>query len=871
MGIDPRDLTASEKKVYSTLTPAQQDVFLDLSAPVRGLVGAWAPTDACINAQKFAGACTPDPRVTSQAAVRKPTNLRTLSDDQRYRDRVIPYRIKSARKGDLFLSPGGPSGMIGALLSALTPPQDYSHMGIIVEDDGFNGTVVRHCTTAEEWLNSKIFQTGEVFAGTPLEKGIPLHGFRSDAVKFLWPGTITQSIEAAFKSSRAELYRSEVLELDANGDPIRETDENGERQPMLRDRYATVDAPSGPGDNRATGKRFLIHALSFDPKFVDETKNAPAHVADALIVQPCILKETPRVRDALQRVADAALMLRGHYRFYSYTDGRIGGKDDGPPTLETQSAPYCKDGVFTSDPVVSTRGMVCSTFVWEAVQLANRQAAAQRKPRIVLDGKPLRAEPSPPRNDVCEEMRVQHGGRLRQPCLSQDPVLPVDGLYFYDATSRGDAATALQEKLLEKVMKNISGFLDTVAGPPLIGALLGGGSGLLISVMLGTNPVLLSTLLGVSLAYVDAQVQKIRDTATHLSNQIGATFQSDNSSLDNESADWKTNPGNGNTVSPDDTLNGWAAPYFESDDEVVGLYGSSRRVEVLSPTIPEEIPKFSTWEISLDTSHIGVRVHRIISGGAKEFLVGARVHIGCFEKITRLPEAPGGITDYQVCAPVRMGQYYARAGWADPATGFQWMGPRKLVKVPGPGVDLEVLPPKETRRSIRISGTADLLNRHAMDEIPVVGTTAWEKKDVKFDSAWIPMALDLAQVDPNDDPEFQEWLKLNYPVEATGQAEVTYDWKEALEDWGFARARFVCRLQPTGEILVTITGGTQKGMEQDHDAPQWAAPLSHLVPRKISNSAPPFGFEFMVERTGTAYPPARATLRVVVDNNQQGG
>src|SRR6185503_2603324 len=142
MPIDPKDLTSAEREVFETLTAFQKQIFLDLSEPVRRIVGRWAPTGGEDSAQQKAGACTPDPRVTSQVAIRKPIDFAELSNDIKFRERVQPYRLKFARRGHLLLSPGGPSGIIGAMLGALDPPQDYSHMGIIVEDDGFDGTVV---------------------------------------------------------------------------------------------------------------------------------------------------------------------------------------------------------------------------------------------------------------------------------------------------------------------------------------------------------------------------------------------------------------------------------------------------------------------------------------------------------------------------------------------------------------------------------------------------------------------------------------------------------------------------------------------------------------------------------------------------------
>ena len=871
MPITVDELKPEERAVYDTLNEGQKQIYLDLSAPVRRIVGRWAPTDACMRAQQFSGACTPDRRVTSQVGLRRPIDEDLLPPDVRFRDRVLPYRLKGARKGHLLLSPGGPSGLIGALLSALKPPQDYSHMGIVVDDDGFNGTMMRHCTTSEDWLNSKLFTTGTVFEDTPLAVNIPEHGFRSDAVKFLWPGTITQSVEIAFKAAKSSLYRQDVYLLDEAGHYLMADDETGTPQRVLRQKFATFDAPNGDGDNRSTGKSFLIEALSFDPSFVgkregkDGQPGTPEHLVHALIVQPCVLRETDLVRAALVRVADAALQLRGHYRFFAYSDGRVGERDDGPPTLETASAPRCVDGQFVTMPVKSTRGMVCSTFVWQAVQLANQQIGV---PRILLDGRPARQEPGHDVAELCEQLTAVRDGLQRVRSGILDPADPQDGMYFYDAASRHDAALALQERLIAKVMEKIGDFMDEVAGPPWIGSLVGGSAGVVISKLIGGNPIVLAILLGVTTAYIDTQIQILRDTARHLSNQMGATFQSDDSHEDNDSDEWQRNPGTGNTVSPDDTIHQWASPYFESNDEVVGLYGSSQRVEVLSPSLADEATQLSTWEIATDTTGVLVRVFHADPGGGPVFVSGARVHIGCVEMVTQ-PLAD--MTQPQVCSALPTGQYYARAGWQDPDQGFQWMGRRLLVTVPSGQIDLEVFPPKQTRRTVHIWGQSDLLNRHASDEIPVVGTDPWEHDNVAFDSGWFPMGLDLAKIEAGDDPEFAAWLKDNYSTELDSRATHTYVWEEQMEDWGVARVSLECKLLSTGQIVVTATGST-KASDEDESEAQFGVPQQPItIKPKKHNSDPSHPFKVMVERVGPGFPPVRATVRFQFDNNQQGG
>ena len=167
------------------------------------------------------------------------------------------------------------------------------------------------------------------------------------------------------------------------------------------------------------------------------------------------------MRAALVRVADAALQLRGHYRFFAYSDGRVGERDDGPSTLETASAPRCVDGQFVTMPVKSTRGMVCSTFVWQAVQLANHQIGV---PRILLDGRPARQEPGHDVAELCEQLTAVRDGLQRVRSSILDPADPQDGMYFYDAASRHDAALALQERLIAKVMEKIGDFMDEAGG-----------------------------------------------------------------------------------------------------------------------------------------------------------------------------------------------------------------------------------------------------------------------------------------------------------------------------------------------------------------------------------------------------------------------
>lgn len=630
----------------------------------------------------------------------------------------------------------------------------------------------------------------------------------------------------------------------------------------MRDRFAFVDAPQFAGDTRATGKRFLIPALSFAPSYLSTGPVNP------LIVQPCIEKATARVRAALHRVAEACVELRGHYRLYGYTSGEISLSSDGPVTLEVFSEPHCVAGVpGTKAPVTATRGMVCSTFIWQGVQSANSSGG----PRIIVDGQPLKPEPPSAGDDACSQRIHEWGRERRLPPSSIDPLQPIQGFYAYSETDRQGAAKALQQKLTDKVMENLSKWLDEVAGPPLIGGFLGGAAGVLISGLIGSNPLLLGLILGVSTAYVDEQVEKIRVTAKHLANQLGSSFQSDDASEDNESDEWVAHPGRGNTVSPDDIVNSWASPFEESDDAVVGIYGSNIVAEVLSPRPIEGDFKPTTWEIWTDRASAHVRVF-YRDAGVQTFVGNAIVHIGGCPEGELRTQWLANMTLPQSTSAMRNGQYYAQAVWTDPKSNYQWRGPRKIVQVPGPVIDLEVFPPKQTRRKLRISGEAQLLNRHASDELPwPLGTDPWEATR-PVDSADVLMSLDFSAIKPGDDPEFWAWLQENYGSDVVGLEQRTWPWREKIEDWGFVYGEFNLRLSPSAEVVLTVRGGTRDGTDEtDNTAPDWGEPTTIVIPPKKDPADPPVTFKFTIERTGPAYAPVRATLALRIDNDQQTG
>ena len=857
MPITEADLTPTEREIFKTLTSGQRAIYLDLSDEVRHIVGRRAPADACAAAQKKAGVCTPDPRVTAQVGIRQPTDWDSLPLAQKYADRVYKWRLKDARRGDLLMCPGSDVGVIGGLLAALIPKQHYTHMGIIVEDDGIDGTAVRHCTAEDDWMQRKLFRTGTVFGGTPLAVDVPLRGIRSDALQFIWPGTITQTVEVAYKGVRDSVYRSEVWELDGDGNFLSEEDEDGAKQKIVRDKYAVLD-PARPGDDRATGGRYRVPALSFGPVVL-----VGGEIVPPLIVQPCRYKRTDRVAGALGRIADAAVSLRGHYRFFSFTDARVGDLEDGPPTLERESEPFCDMGSYITAPVVKTRGMSCSSFIWQAAQMANLTGV----PHILLDGRPAHPEPGSARDDVCSQLSGQLNGRKREAAPPQSASDPVDGLYFYTEANRALAAAALGAGVSGKVTKKIQGFIDDVAGPPFLGALEGGFLGLSVSQLLAINPIGLVAALGLSKVLFDAEIQKIRDMATTLGNQVVDTFRKDDSRLDNDDSDWRNDAKTGNTVSPDDIVNAWASPHDPQNDPIAGLYGSSISVDVLSPMPIEGEWRPSTWEISPDRRGVGARAFRKHAGGT-EFLAGALVRIGCAEMTTDLlPD----MTALQIISDVPLGRFFAQAAWTDPGTRWKWRSPRRIVRHPGPALAIEVFPPKQSRRNISFRGNYELLNRHLSDEIPWIGTDPWEES-APIRSDPIPMGMDFSGIKPEDDPEFFTWLTQEYGDDLKSLSSTTYIEEHAIESWGLVRIVFELKIDSGGVLTATFRGGLREGTDPfDKTQPNWVVSDTKTVPPKLLSGDPPVVFDVKIERTGPGFPPVRASLHFEIHNDQQPG
>jgi hypothetical protein len=316
-------------------------------------------------------------------------------------------------------------GVIGGLLHQLNPPQHFTHMGIMVADN----TLIRHCPAAEDQLTSPEYYTGSIDVG-PFSQPAPTDGLNRDHLKYGWPGTITQSVEQAYYADR---YGGNLPgNIAYSGDVL-------------------------PDPDSKAGTPHRINALGFNTVFDNDVEYPP------LIVQPChnllalrSQEEQAIILGALHRVADAALQIYAHYRFYSYTNGQIGGNPDyfGPGKTVLDSMPdYISDptdpnfgkwrdwtGFSWANPkkvklkkVDQTIPAVCSSFVWQSVQIANEAGAGAPLPipGIILDSA---ENPEPQDIAGCK--------RTVPPDLTGDntDANTLDGLYLYDEASRKKVA-----------------------------------------------------------------------------------------------------------------------------------------------------------------------------------------------------------------------------------------------------------------------------------------------------------------------------------------------------------------------------------------------------------------------------------------------
>lgn len=595
-----------------------------------------------------------------------------------YRTVVSAY-IDNAEKGNLLLCPGSGAGVIGGLLHSLQPPQHFSHMGIFT----YAKRVVRHSCGIEDRISADEYATGSVF-GSPA----PLDGFEPDKLRHFWPGTVSQTVLQALKSSRAD-----------PSDP---------GKPLLPCSLTDQDSSQSP---KAT---YNIDGLSFDP-IVDPQADTKVYPGDhiyppgtvfPLIVRPCRQLQTTPVTEALQRVADQAVGMDSHYRFFSYTQGYIGAYPDwyGPTTVvpvpdPAAAFPGSPDPFFPTDPNAPpatrtapfTHATVCSSFVWTAVQLAN---ASNLGPKIILDAATVGSRPVPtPGCDTDGVVPDWYGGNRNT---------VQDGLYRYTNAERQLAAQALYDKLKDKVTTTMSskvppGVLDTVKV----------FSEAALAAAVASGPVALAELLGIDKVTGANLYEALFDMPDDVANQMCNTFASDYAEdTATDSDNWR-NPGSvspdhlhvtpeeGEAVSPDDILQHWSPPTLVSN-QIVGIYGYNERIVLRVGTFQVPICK---WQPSSGTATIRGTVRY-----KGEPRAGVQVSACCEQTLSQGPRA-----FYELAVPA--GRYLITASTYDPATHWgldAQVDTGGLAAGSWTWLDIDLQDPPPQRRQLIACGTMDL-------------------------------------------------------------------------------------------------------------------------------------------------------------------
>jgi hypothetical protein len=598
--------------------------------------------------------CPPNPTVTCQVvSVTQGMN---------------PSYIANGRKGDLVLCPADGAGPVGGLLGALDPSQVYSHMGIMVADK----FLVRHCTASEDRL--KAYPNGYLFGLHDFPA--PVNGFEPDKVKYGWPGTITQSVDEAWHATSPENFPSN---------------------------YAFPSAQYSDGPN-ASDPTWTISALSFDPVYSQDGVRRPA-----LIVSPCQGAEMaqPELRPMLHRVADEAMAIRGHYRYYSYIDSTISLDPAylGPPMPLYDSSGKQREGMMPdpSDscrqiPTDHTVPMCCSSFIWTAVQRLKAKGIP-----ITLDYDVNETgEPALPKGCI-QTITPQWSGDVPDP-----KNLTQDGLYYYNVAQLHLAGQALNQYLHDDVTNAIGLQADTLRaainkafGSSLSSLDFGALLTAVGSALLGT----VGTLLGITVADAANVAAFLTDMPDHVANQLCNSFANDNRLGDETSTAWK-NPSEGRAVSPNNIVWFWdpttfigppgsPAPVFQ------GLYGQNREL-IPHPAMWGDQPTCQ-WQLSPGLAPLHGQVSLEGSSGGVE---GALITCACRQTWSN-------VDGYNMEVPA--GSYWATATWQDPNTDMLWSAAER-VDIPWPvGAphDFILKPPPVDWRAVEISGYAHMTDGQA--------------------------------------------------------------------------------------------------------------------------------------------------------------
>lgn len=474
---------------------------------------------------------------------------------------VVPY----ARKGDLALSPGDGRGLISGIVASLTPFQVYDHMGMFID----NGRTIRHCTASEDRAGAKDLFTEKLtikLAGVIelADEPAPLNGIRPDIMKFVWPGSITQTVEEVFRTGRNSLNARWSFAGTHPGSDTADPEDPGKPfriyhlDPAARERRIKFNDPE-------RDKIETIVRLQETPTFV----GSMGERFDPVLVRPQPVLDSD-VRPSLDRVVEVAKKIDAHYRFFAYSKGEICFNSDfiSPPVGDPAWAGLPAGADWSAGTIPA----MCSSFVWAAIQIANKE----RPPgtlRIILEDQ---REPEDP------DTGREYGAR--------------DGFYLYHEKERREAAKNLVSKLAEKVRDSFDENIPAAAYAAL------------------------------------PHLALIRDqTASRVANQTANTFAFDKS--EDLGKSWEM-PGDGETVSPHDVLRFWDAKPIDSSikhpEGGLAAYGDILPIQLSAETWTK-IPLFRKHDEDPGRGDVfGVAfVDNVATAG-----VTVRIDFGCHTYIT---------------------------------------------------------------------------------------------------------------------------------------------------------------------------------------------------------------------------------------------
>jgi hypothetical protein len=241
---------------------------------------------------------------------------------------VIPLRILNARKGDAILSRA--CGLIGEVLEPMG--QLYSHIGMMSEHH-------------DKIVHSTFDFDRALKYGAGYFDDQNSDGFLEYALKYAYPGSVNQTVMDAYLTTPNT--DDDIVECEGYDCKV----PSGEKPVWCYQDPAAYDINGFSYSAVTCGGTDIIEQKVMKPFPEDETANRPM----------------------LMAAADAALMLKAHYRFYTYTHGYI--IDDPDKNAPEVPAPD-EDGQITYGLMAdwpngaSTVASSCAVFVRKALETA---------------------------------------------------------------------------------------------------------------------------------------------------------------------------------------------------------------------------------------------------------------------------------------------------------------------------------------------------------------------------------------------------------------------------------------------------------------------------------------------------------------------